>query len=86
MAAICRCGPKADIFAFANVLWEIVTQEMPIREAYQDRDANSPAECPAPIKDLIRRCRATDPMARPSADEVLIDKILIENCIPCFLE
>ena len=67
---LCRCGPKADIFAFANVLWEIVTQEIPIREAY--RDANSPAECPAPIRDLIKRCRATEPLARPSADEVIL--------------
>ena len=64
----CRCGPEADIFAFANVLWEIVTQEMPIREAF--RPADSPAECPAPIKDLISRCRAQDPLARPTADEV----------------
>ena len=49
---------------------------MPIREAF--RPAESPAECPVPIKDLIIRCRAQDPLARPTADEVWL--LLAQSC------
>ena len=79
----CRCGPEADIFAFANVLWELVTQEMPIREAFRSREAVCPAECPAPIKDLIHRCRDADPMSRPTANEVSVLLLHHMHCILC---
>ena len=50
------------------MLWEIVTQEMPIRGAL--RDVRVPQECPGPIKSLISKCMAREPDMRPTADEV----------------
>ena len=69
MWRLCRCGPKADIYSYGVLLWELVTQEMPIRGA--QRTPKVPEECPPAIKTLIERCMAGEPDARPTAIEVL---------------
>ena len=70
-----RCGTEADVFSFGIMLWELVTQEMPIRGAL--RDVRVPEECPSPIKCLISRCMASEPARRPTAHEVREMPILL---------
>ncbi len=53
------------------ILWELVTQEMPIRGAL--RPLHVPDECPAAIDTLITDCMAKDPAERPTADEVCLN-------------
>lgn len=33
---MCRCDEKADIFSYGIVLWEIITQEAPLRGYLRD--------------------------------------------------
>lgn len=56
------------MFGFGVALWELVTQEMPIRGAL--RDVRAPEECPAAVKSLINKCMARKPEMRPTAEEV----------------
>ena len=63
-----RHGPPADMFAFGVILWELVTQELPIRGAL--REAKVPEECPEAIRTLMDQCMAKDPAGRPTAKQV----------------
>jgi len=71
---------KADVFSFAIILWEILTREEPypgangLGLAYAVATAGLrppiPTYCPVEWADLIVRCWADDPDARPDFDEV----------------
>ncbi|CAL8471556.1 g11098 [Coccomyxa elongata] len=62
-----RCNEKADIFSLGVVLWNICTQEVPLRGHL--RRVQVPAECPASIAELIDDCLERPPEDRPSARE-----------------
>eukprot|EP00887_Chlorella_sp_A99_P005875 scaffold1.g5875.t1 len=67
-----RCTTKADIYSFGVVLWEICTQEQPVRG--QLRDVRVPEECPKEVRDLILVCLEPDPGERPTAVQ-LVDRL-----------
>ncbi|BDA46937.1 probable mitogen-activated protein kinase kinase kinase 20 at C-terminar half [Coccomyxa sp. Obi] len=62
-----RCNEKADIFSLGVVLWNICTQEVPLRGHL--RRLQVPEECPASIAELIDDCLERPPEDRPSARE-----------------
>jgi hypothetical protein len=67
-----RCTDKADIYGFGVVLWEICSQQQPMRG--QLRDIKVPEECPAELRSLILQCLDVKPKKRPSALQ-LVEKL-----------
>lgn len=63
-----KCSEKVDVYSLGICLWEVVTQEVPMRGAL--RDPIVPKECPQEIADLIEACRQRDQQLRPTAKEV----------------
>ncbi|KAK9839800.1 hypothetical protein WJX81_002595 [Elliptochloris bilobata] len=63
-----RVNEKADCFSYGVVLWEIATQERPLRG--QLRDLRVPEEAPAEVAALMAECLDQNPKARPSAREI----------------
>jgi len=59
---------KSDSYSFGVLLWEIVTQEVPIRG--QMRELQCPQEAPEELADLIEACMEVDPDARPSSHQI----------------
>jgi len=55
--------PAADVYALGVILGECLT-------GGRDADAEPPADTPARVVELWRRCRAADPAERPPAAEV----------------
>lgn len=67
-----RCTDKADMYGFGVVLWEICSQQQPMRG--QLRDLKVPEECPAELRSLILQCLDVKPKKRPSALQ-LVEKL-----------
>jgi len=75
---------KCDVFAYAIILWEMVTEQFPydkqfrsilaLQEAVRDRKQRPtiPDSFPKSIADLVRRCWDNDQAKRPSFSQVLI--------------
>ncbi|KAL6780339.1 hypothetical protein ACKKBF_B13530 [Auxenochlorella protothecoides x Auxenochlorella symbiontica] len=63
-----RCDERVDIWSLGTVLWEIVTQEMPMRGML--RPPLVPEECPQEVVAIIHACMQHDPKDRPSARAV----------------
>lgn len=63
-----KCSEKVDIYSLGVCLWEVVTQEVPMRGNL--RDPVVPRECPQEIADLMTACRQRDQSKRPTAKEV----------------
>lgn len=63
-----KCCQKVDVYSLGICLWEVVTQEVPMRGNL--RDPVVPKECPQAIADLITACRQRDQYLRPTAKEV----------------
>lgn len=64
-----RCTEKADIYSMGVVLWEIITQEVPIRGAIS-MPPPDPIRAPAEVLQVVDMCMQPDPKARPSAREL----------------
>ena len=68
---------KADIYSFGVVLWELATQEVPIRGRMHIPLPSD--DCPSELADIITACMALNPDKRPTARQVF-DMIL--RCPP----
>mmetsp|Transcript_3518 Transcript_3518/g.10219 ORF Transcript_3518/g.10219 Transcript_3518/m.10219 type:complete len:508 (+) Transcript_3518:246-1769(+) len=64
-----KCSEKVDIYSLGICIWEVVTQDVPMRGAL--RDPVVPTECPQEVADLITACRQRDQHLRPSAKDIV---------------
>lgn len=72
---------KVDVYAYAIVLWEIVTTKSPYQGISpaqiiaqvlaNDKRPPVPTNCNDEFKDLIQKCWARDPETRPSFNQVI---------------
>ena len=76
-----QVSPKADIFAFGIVLWELETCEEPYKGntthqvmwkvGSEDVRPEIPETCPLAMKSLIQKCWHTDRYQRPDIENVI---------------
>lgn len=74
-------SPKAEIFAFAIIVWEMLTCEAPYSDkteetvmhevCYKDLRPAIPTECPTFLKDLMERCWHEDRQMRPASSDIV---------------
>jgi serine/threonine protein kinase len=85
--------PASDIFGLAMVLSEIITNELPLDKilrtkkvsfeellkilSIENKRPTLPDSLPKALRDIIMRAWDTDPVVRPSADEILT---VLEQC------
>ncbi|XP_012292951.2 mixed lineage kinase domain-like protein [Aotus nancymaae] len=72
---------KCEIYSFGIVLWEIATGKIPFKGYDSDQIHDLVAvkrqqeplgeDCPSELREVIDKCRAHEPSARPSVDEIL---------------
>ena len=86
---------KCDIYSFAIVLWEVLTQTQAFSDIDDDLAAfihavcdngfrpDIPTDCPSRIRQLIENCWRKEPSLRPSFSEIItrLDHILVEVSI-----
>ncbi|AGO82793.1 Serine/threonine protein kinase [Pandoravirus dulcis] len=77
-----RYSEKADVYSFGVVMWEIITRKQPYSgrnfmavtlAVLEGTRLDIPADCPADLAKLVRRCWRKNPAKRPSMAEVLAD-------------
>jgi hypothetical protein len=87
-------GPKADVYSFGIVLWELITSQVPyqaegfatLEEVYQHVviDGKRPAippRCPPQLAKLIKQCLEYDPEKRPTFQQILDSHALDDDVI-----
>jgi len=72
---------KVDVYSFGVVLWELVTGQLPFEEmtpvqvAYAVVHKNArpkiPQHCPAPLRQLMQDCWASNPQKRPNFFQIV---------------
>ncbi|KAL3150425.1 hypothetical protein ABBQ32_000261 [Trebouxia sp. C0010 RCD-2024] len=60
---------RADIFSYGVLLWELITQEKPLRGNL--RDLQIPQECPQVISDIVTACTRQLASDRPTAQQII---------------
>uniref|UniRef100_F1KXD8 Mitogen-activated protein kinase kinase kinase 7 n=1 Tax=Ascaris suum TaxID=6253 RepID=F1KXD8_ASCSU len=76
-----KYNEKCDVYSFGIMLWEMITRRKPFEDvegsaltilwkAFMDARPPPIAGCPQPLMDLIVRCWAKDPNARPTMAKV----------------
>ncbi|BCU03993.1 serine/threonine protein kinase [Pandoravirus japonicus] len=77
-----RYSEKADVYSFGVVMWEIIARKQPYHgrnfmavtlAVLEGTRLDIPADCPANLAKLVRRCWHKKPAKRPSMAEVLAD-------------
>lgn len=86
---------KCDIYSFAIVLWEILTQSQAFEDIEDDLPAfihavcdnnfrpEIPRDCPSRVAKLLEDCWQKEPSARPSFSSIItrLDRILVDVAI-----
>ncbi|WBR14733.1 Ser/thr kinase [Pandoravirus kuranda] len=71
---------KADVYSFGVVMWEVVTRKQPYSgrnfmavtmDVLEGNRLDIPADCPADLAKLIRRCWRKNPDKRPSMADIV---------------
>ena len=82
ITAEAKLSPKADIFAYGIMLWELETGETPYKDTpcaervkfmvgYKGERPKIPADCDPILKDLMQQCWHEDRRERPDVDGIL---------------
>ncbi|XP_072050075.1 mitogen-activated protein kinase kinase kinase 20-like [Amphiura filiformis] len=76
-----KLSPKADVFAFGIVLWELISGDEPYEGmrpehvvfsvAYGNKRPDIPARCPDVYKSLMKQCWEDDRNKRPTIEEIV---------------
>eukprot|EP01118_Nematostelium_gracile_P007817 TRINITY_DN2567_c0_g2_i7.p1 TRINITY_DN2567_c0_g2~~TRINITY_DN2567_c0_g2_i7.p1 ORF type:complete len:366 (-),score=84.12 TRINITY_DN2567_c0_g2_i7:93-1190(-) len=85
---------KADIYSFAVVIWEMLTNEFPFENFnhYQlfakvgmnGERPDIPQDCPETFSQLIERCWDQEPKSRPPMEDVVqqLEKLSVDHPLP----
>ena len=78
----CTLSPKLDIYAYAVVLWEMLTGQIPYEEmeymeiiwhvCKHNKRLEIPVDCPKHLVELMTLCWEEDHKKRPSIDQVIL--------------
>ena len=84
-------SPSYDIYAFAIVVWEPWTTDIPFEDSkipenlmyricHDNERPPIPADCPKPIADLLRQCWETNWKARPDIQHIVVVVSTLQIC------
>ncbi len=85
-----RYSEKADVYSFGIIVWEVLTRKVPFAgrnfmgvtlEVLEGRRPQIPADCPAAVRKLMKKCWHANADKRPAMSDVVatLDGLLGNN-------